>query len=135
VVREQGAEVQIRQDVAVQDQESFIQTLSGVGDGPTGAQRVGLGDPRDRGDVFAPSQALCEDLLEVRRREQDLVHAVPRQVVEHVAEKGTVHQRDERLGDRLGEGTKAGPFPAHQQDSLHRRSALTILHGGCAFCF
>ena len=115
----QGGEVQVRQDVAVQDQERLVQVAGGIRHGPARPQRPPLGDPRDRGMAAPGSDERRERLLQVRGGQEHFADTVPGQVVEDVVQERPVDQRHQGLGDRLGQGPHARPLPAHQNDGLH----------------
>ena len=90
-----------------------------VDDRSAGAERLGLGDPRDGGISPSRLDERVERLLEIGRGEHDLVHAVASQVVQHVIEGRPVHEREQRFGQRLGERAQTRSLAAHQHDGLH----------------
>jgi hypothetical protein len=124
---EHPGEIEVGQDVSVQREERVVpDRVERVDDRAAGSERRGLGDPGD-GGVAPPSlDERMERFLEVRRRQDHLVHAVSGEVVQHVVQDGAVDERQQLLLHRLGERTQPRSEPSDEDDRLHRAGPFPL---------
>jgi hypothetical protein len=120
VAADDGGQVHVGEDVAVEDHRRAVQLSFGVLDRSAGAQRRLL----DRvADAPAQGGAVAEDGLHalgaVGDREDDLRDAHRGQQVELVGEERPVHHRHHRLGRGQGEGPEPGALAPGQDDGFH----------------
>ena len=116
-----GRQIDLRQDVAVEDEDGVVEVLLSVLDGP--------GCPEwhrfhDIAEPDAERSAVPEEVLDaaglVVQAENDLVDLgnLPEQV-ELVAEKWSIEDRDDRLRCVKGQRAKARAFPPGEENGLH----------------
>ena len=121
-----AAEIDLRQDVAVEHDDRFAQRLAGVADGAGRAERRRLDDVSD---AEADVAAVAEDLLDAPRlvvqAEDDLVdlgHLL--QQIELVVQERPLEDRNDRLGRVDGQRAQSRALAPGQQDRLHRNVPL-----------
>ena len=126
VERQDGAQVHLRQHVAVEDDDRLGQRVAGVADGAGRAERHRFDDVAE---LHAEAFAIAEDLFDPPRlvvQAQDglvdLGH-LP-QLIDLVVEKRPIEDRHDRLRRVDGQGTQARALSPGEQDSFHdnRRS-------------
>ncbi len=104
VQRHHRRQIQVGEDVTVEGEEGLVtESVEGVDDGAAGAQGFILGDPRDGRFTATRVDERLEGRLEVWRRQDHLVDAVASEVVQHVVQRPSVHERQQRLRHRLGQ--------------------------------
>jgi len=109
VVVGQRGEVEVGEDVPVQHEHvRVVEEVLGVGDRAGGAERLRIDDVPH---LESPRGAVAEVLLDLARavaaREHDAPHAGALQVVHLPLHEGQPHERQHRLGQRVGEGAHA----------------------------
>ena len=115
---EQGGQVEVGEDVAVQGEEAIVELgaerVGGEADRARGAQRARLGDVADPGAtaVLVAAERLAQHVGQEAAGEHHLPHAVPGQPLDHVGEERPVDQGQRRLGHGLGERPQPRPLPA-----------------------
>ena len=106
VLSQLGAQVEVREDVAVQDEHPFGDEpqVSGVAHRPGGAERLVLHHVAERDAAVAIAEHLLHRLRQEAAREDRLVHAVALEPIQHEGEERPVGQRHHRLwyGERQG---------------------------------
>ena len=112
---EQGGQVEVGEDVAVQREEAIVELgaerVGGVADRARRAQRARLGDVADPGaTVVLVPQRLAQHVGQEAAGEHHLPHPVPGQPLDHVGEERPVDQRQGGLGHGLGERPQPRPF-------------------------
>ena len=116
-----GAEIDLRQHVAVEDDDRLGQRVAGIADGAAGAERHRLDDVAE---LDAEAFALAEDLLDAARlvvqAEDDFVDLrhLPQQV-DLVIEKRPVEDRHDRLRRVDGQRPQPRALAAGEQNGLH----------------
>ena len=116
-----GAEIDLRQHVAVEDDDRVVQRLARVSHGAASAERRRLDNVTDRQIGLA---AVAEDLLDAPRliveaedHLVDLRHLL--QQIELIVEKGTIEDRNDRLGCVNRQRTQARALAPREQNRLH----------------
>jgi hypothetical protein len=119
----QRGQVEIREDVAVQHHEPLTEQalVGGEPDRARRAQRLVLLNVGDRG---AARDLVAQRAAQVLRPEatghHDLVDPVTTEPLDHVADEGTIDQRQRRLGLGQGQRTQPRALPPDQDESLHQ---------------
>ena len=126
VQRDDGAEIDLRQHVAVEDDDRLAQRFAGVADRAGRAERRRLDDVAD---AEAGVAAVAEDLLDAPRlvveAEDDLVdfgHLL--QQIELVVQKRPVEDRDDRLRRVNRQRAQPRALAPGQQDRLHAQPPM-----------
>jgi hypothetical protein len=118
---EHGAEVHLRQHVAVEHDHRLGQRIPGVADRAAGAERHGF---HDVADAQAEPLALAEDLLDAPRlvvqAEDDLIDFghLPQQV-DLVIQERPPQDRDDGLRRVHRQRPQPRALPAGEEDGLH----------------
>ena len=114
---QQGAQVEVGEDVAVKRQEAVLKAgpdrRRGEADRPGGTERLGLGDVANpHAAALALAKLLAQDARQEAAGEHHVAHPVGRQPLDHVGEKGSVDEGQRRLGHGQGQRPQAPAFPA-----------------------
>ena len=117
--RDQGAEVEVGEHVAVAHDQSLVDALGGEADAAGGAERLGLDDEPHLQSPGAVGEVTGEGVGQVAERQHHLVDAVGRQPVELALDEREVDDRQQRLRRRVGERTQPGALAADEDDGLH----------------
>jgi hypothetical protein len=113
-------QVEVGEHVAVQGEESLLQMRRGEPDRAGGAARLRLRDPGETGTAgLTVAEDLPKGVGQEAAGEDDLLDTVAVEPLDQVGEEGAVHQRQDRLRDRLGQRAQPRPLPAYQDDRLH----------------
>ena len=121
-----GAEVDLRQHVAVEHDDRFGQRVAGVADRAAGAERHRLDDVAE---LEAEALAVAEDLLDPARlvvqAEDDLVDLrhLPQQV-DLVVEERPIEDRHDRLRRVDGQRPQPRALAAGEKNGLHDNSTI-----------
>jgi hypothetical protein len=116
-----AAEIDLREHVAVEDDNRFRQLIAGVFDGARGSKRRGLDDVAD---LDADVRAVAEDLLDPARliieAQNDLVnlrHLLEK--IDLIVQKRAVEDRNDRFRRMDREWPESGALAPGQKDRLH----------------
>ena len=112
-----GAEVHLRQDVAIEDHDRIGHLLAAVSDGAPGAERRRFDDVPDRdAEIFPVTDDVLDAARLVVQAENDLVNLrhLPDEI-ELVVKERPIEDRHDRLRGMDGQGTQAGALATGQQ--------------------
>ena len=122
---DQGGQVEIGEDVAVEGQEAVVESVGELGGGEPDragrAQRLRLGDVADpdAGTLLLAGECLAQDIGQEPTREDDLGDAVGGQPLDRVGEQRPVDQGEGRLRDSLCQRPEPRSLPTDEDDRLH----------------
>ena len=114
-------QVHVGEDVAVEDDGDVVEVPLGVLHRAPRPEGSGLHRVTD---LLAESAAVAEDRLHplgaVRDREDHFGHPGLAEQVKLVSEEGTIHHRDDRLGQRQRQRAQPRALASGQDDGLHQ---------------
>ena len=114
--RDHLREVRLAQGVPVQREEARLELAPREPDRASRAERLVLDRVLQRHAVVLRSERGLDLIGEVPARDDRLLDAVPREVLERVGEQGAVDEREHVLADPVGEGSQPRALPAHEDD-------------------
>ena len=118
--RDQVAEVEGGEHVAVAHDEALVEPLGGEADRAGGTERVVLHRVAQHEVAEAAlGEVRLERVGQVAERQHDLVDAVARQPRELALEERLVGDRQQRLGRGVGERAQPRALAADEDDRLH----------------
>ena len=130
---DEGAEIDVAERVAGDDEERLVEQAAREADGAGGAERQLLDRVLDvQVERVAVAEVAADRLRHERERDDDVVEAVPAQQLEDVLDARLADDRHHRLGLVRGEGAQACPLPTRHDDRLHRATSRRALITYCA---
>jgi hypothetical protein len=121
-----GAEIDVGEHVAGDDEEAVVELVAGVADRPRGPQGRLLGRiDHAHAELGAVAEVVAYVVAHERDGHDDLLEAVPAQQVDDVLHHRRVGDGHHRLGRVGRERAQASPLAASHDHGLHGISHLT----------